>query len=282
MGRNTRLLAFVHIEKTAGMTLNYILRRNFFPCYMGVRPFSANSNMKFTAKDLNKALTINPFLRCISGHSISAVEDLGEVRQNIDYITLLRQPVKRYLSYFHYTVRVLGRYNTLDHYLQSEDMANFQTKKIAGCADVTLAKEILKERFLLVGITKEFDAFLLQLQQRLQLRLFDPLYVQRNVTAQRLKMAIPKPTEHEKAVAEERNKLDMELYDFVREHILPKQRREYGPMYDKDLERLKRQVATRRPRMLKSYADYALRMMYYNPMIGALRVCGGLPYKGSY
>ncbi|MFC1738962.1 hypothetical protein ACFL1G_07945 [Planctomycetota bacterium] len=282
MGKNRKLLCFVHIEKTAGVTLDYVLRRNFFPCYMDVRPFSAKSNMRFTAKDLQKALTINPFLRCISGHSISAVEDLGEVRRNIDYITLLRQPVKRYLSYFDYTVRVLGRENTFDNYLQNEDMANFQTKKIAGCADVTLAKEILKEHFLLVGIVKEFDAFLLQLRQQLQPRPFDPLYVRRNVTAQCLKMAIPKPTDHKKAAAEERNKLDMELYDFVREHILPKQRREYGPRYDKDLERLKLQVATWRPRMLKSYADYALRKLYYDPMIGVLRLCAGLPYKGSY
>lgn len=282
MEKNRRLLAFVHIEKTAGITLDYVLRRNFFPRYMDVRPFSAKSNKRFTVKDLQKALAINPFLRCISGHSVSPVKDLGEARRNIDYITLLREPVKRYLSYFHYTVRVLGRENTFDHYLQSEDMANFQTKKIAGCADVTLAKRILNDRFLLVGIAEEFDAFLLLLRQRLQPRPFDPLYVRRNVTAQRLQMAIPKATDHEKAAAEERNKLDMELYDFVLRHILPKQRREYGPMYDKNLEKLKRQVAARRPRMLKSYGDYALRKLYYDPMIGVLRVCAGLPYKGSY
>ena len=280
--RNTKLLAFVHIEKAAGTTLNHILRRNFFPGYMDVRPFSTKSNRRFTARDLRKALAINPFLRCISGHSVSPVEDLGEGRRNIDYITLLRNPVKRYFSCFYYRVRILGRENAFEHYLQSEDMANFQTKKIAGCANVDLAKEILKERFLLVGIAEEFNPFLLLLQHKLRPRPFDPLYIRQNVTAQRFQTEMPKATDDEKAAAVEKNQLDMELFDFVRSHILPRQRREYGSMYDNNLEKLKRQVATQRPRMLKSYADYAIRKLYDDPLIGVLRVCARLPYKGSY
>lgn len=280
--RNTKLLAFLHIEKAAGTTLNHILRRNFFPSYMDVRPFSRKSNRRFTAKDLHKALAINPFLYCISGHSISPTEDLGVTRRDIDYITLLRNPVKRYISCFHYTLRVLGRENTFDRYLHSEDTANCQTKKIAGCANVDLAKEILKERFLLVGIAEEFDAFLLLLQHRLRPRPFVPLYIRQNITADHFQPDIPKATDEEKAAAEERNQLDMELFDFVRSDILPRQRREYGSTYDNNLEEFKRQMATQKPRMLKSYADYALRKLYYDPLIGALRLCTGLPYKGSY
>ncbi|MHA1381409.1 MAG: hypothetical protein ACTSRG_23830 [Candidatus Helarchaeota archaeon] len=82
------LLAFAHIEHTAGLTLRHILRRNFFMSCFDARPFSKDSQGIFSDYDFKKALNLNPFIRCICGHSVKVHSDLSINFPGIKFMAL--------------------------------------------------------------------------------------------------------------------------------------------------------------------------------------------------
>src|SRR5688572_9379809 len=171
-----RFIAFVHIEKAAGTTFIHILRRNFFLRYLDVRPYSPISNGIFTARDLELSLRVNPCLYAFGGHAVRPLGDLCVDFPNIRFVTILRDPVRRYISQYLYGNAVLKLNLTFDQFLSDERTHNFQVRKIAGQADLALAKRVLDERFLTVGLLEKFDQFLSRLSARLHPELFNCVY----------------------------------------------------------------------------------------------------------
>jgi hypothetical protein len=288
MARPKSLLAFVHLHKTAGTTLNHILRRNFFMRYLDVRPLTKCSNGVFRAYDLKKTLRINPAIRCISGHSVKAFSDLESMVPDIKYITLLRDPIKRCVSDYLfglYFKKIEEKDRPFKVYLAEQRTRDYQTKAIAGNTDLAAAKEILTRRFWIVGITEDFDEFLIQLRKKLELVKFDPLYTRQNVASnkkiRRKETAEQLLKKHRDEIVE-MNRLDMKLYEYVQKEILPKQRAKYGPELQKAVADFKLLLQRRKPRMMRSYLDYAVRKFYYDPIIGLIRKMNGLPYKGTF
>jgi len=64
------MLAFVHIEKSAGTSLTNILRRNYFLECCDIRPLSVNSNGVFKFIDFREFKKYNQRLKCIAGHAV--------------------------------------------------------------------------------------------------------------------------------------------------------------------------------------------------------------------
>lgn len=275
------MLAFVHIEKAAGTTLNHILRRNFFLRYIDVRPLTQERLGVLTARDLRMYLRVNPFLSCISGHAVKPYSDLAVALPDIRYITLIRDPTKRYVSQFLYWNRHLKKNISFPEFLAHEPTWNFQAKKFVGAADLESAKEMLKTRFLVVGIVEEFNEFLVLLQHKLHPLDFDPSYVAKNA-------AVDSGGQVNEIIAQygdqirANNRVDMQLYDFVCHELLPRQRSEYGPNLTEHVQELSKKNAAVPHRTLKPYLDYALRKAYYEPITGLLRRAHGLPGRGSY
>ena len=150
------------------------------------------------------------------------------------YITLLRRPVERVLSFYYYAR------STPDHYLYSQlanerldlktvlareltpELYNGQTRQLAGDewedpqrvvtrAALERAQANLAH-FRVVGLLEEFDASLLLLRRAFDWHL--PFYVKENVTNE-------KPDEivldaETRGLIEEANRLDLELYDYAR------------------------------------------------------------------
>ena len=274
-----KLLAFVHIEKAAGTTLNYLLRRNFFFRFIDVRPLHQKSKKIFRPEDLRTYLRINPLLRAISGHSVQPWTGLDQIYPGIEYVTVLRDPVKRYVSQFRYLVSIGNKPNDFQRFLSEDEFTNYQTKKLTGTEDLEAAKEMLATRMLEVGIVEEFDAFLLRLSKSLRPWHFDPRYRKRNITK-------PEKTKHFNLSRYqddvlERNRLDIELYDFVRTTLIPQLNQRYGASLEADLETF-RQANQRVQDGFRLYADYALRKAYYEPISNTIRRRNGLPAQGSY
>jgi hypothetical protein len=276
------LLAFVHIEKAAGTTLIYLLRRNYLMQYLDVRPLHARSNGMFTAEDLRTCLRINPFLRCIGGHAVKPFADLERIVADIRYVTLLRDPVQRYLSQYRYWTTALRMNWTFERFLDHEPSHNFQTRKLAGSDDVAEAKRILAERLFVAGVAERFDEFLVTLQGRLRPSEFDATYVRRNVASIDSRSPASEHLERYSDRIRSNNALDLELYRHVVEERLPRQRSEYGTGFEAALQRLRTANAGHDrldPRLL---LDAVCRKAYYEPVTGILRRLRGMPMSGSY
>ncbi|WP_320041118.1 sulfotransferase family 2 domain-containing protein [uncultured Desulfobacter sp.] len=277
--KDKTVFAFVHIEKAAGTTLNHILRNNFFPNYIDVRPLKNESTRIFKNDDLNVYMKINPCLKCISGHSIIP-ENLFVDNIKIKYFTVLRNPVHRYVSQFLHLVKIKSIKNDFEFFLSHSHFNNYQTKKIAGKEDLDSAKSILSNKMIEVGAVEEFDSFLLRLKKSLHPIKFDPTYTKKNITGSNAAKA-SLFDEYENEILH-RNELDIKLYNYVLNQLIPERNNQYGQTVLKtDLERFRRDNVHTKTHV-KNYADYIIRKVYYEPITGLIRKKSGMPAKGSY
>jgi len=212
--KNKKIIAFVHIEKAAGSSLISILRYNFPLTHCEVKPLSKDSSHVFSSSDMKKILNINPWVKSISGHSITPFSDLKIAYPNIRYITLLRDPVNRYISHYLYWVDVMGYKGNFRNFMDSEKHWNFQVKKIAGVEDIGAAKKIIDKEFLLVGIVEEFDEFLLLLKRKIPNRQFKLVsyHLNKGRKSPINKHVMEKLNQYLPEIRE-RNTLDIELYN---------------------------------------------------------------------
>tara|TARA_R110002072_G_scaffold19747_3_gene72814 strand:+ start:6618 stop:7487 length:870 start_codon:yes stop_codon:yes gene_type:complete len=280
LNKNKKITAFVHIEKAAGTTLNHILRHNFFLRYIDVRPFFKESKGLFLPKDLEVAKRVLPGLSCISGHSVTASSALYDLHPNIQFVTMLRDPIKRYISQYQHRVEQKGLRLNFEEFLDIEEYKDFQTKKYAGENNLEKAKEILTNRFLLVGYLEAYDEFLVLLKKVLNNINFNPNYSHRNRTKNQSAMKDFADIHIERVI--ENNANDIALYKYVTEELYPNYIAEYGVNFEKDFEEFKTNLQTNKPPIVKRYIDYILRIVYIKPVTGIIRLANGKPYNGSY
>jgi len=285
--KNTKkILAFVHIEKAAGTTLIHLLRANFFLNHCDVAPLSIKSSGVFNSKDLLTFFRLNPALRSMAGHAIQPLSDLEKVAPNIRYITLLRDPVQRYLSNFQYAVEKQGRDVSFENFLKQEWYQNFQTKKLAGSENVEVAKRMLREKFFAIGLMEQFDEFLILLKRKLEPFIFRIGYKSLNIgnRTSRLRKDINKKIHKYREIILQNNAIDMELYNFAKKVIIPKEKEAYGKDFEADVRRYKKIQENQGgfDKEWRRYADYLYRKLYLSPLVGYIRARNGLPPKGSY
>ncbi len=272
--------AFVHLQKAAGTTLVHLLRINFFMQYCDVRVLSQNSKGVFQAEDFKKLLKINPFVKFIGGHVVKSYGSFADEYPNTKFITILRDPLKRYISQFLYKVENRGHQLTFNEFLDWEYAYNQQTKQLVGTENVEEAKKMLKNKFSVVGTVDEFDEFLILLKKAVSPHKFSPNYKLQNVGKESslLKKKVMKDFEKHKERIINQNCLDIELYNFVKFELLPKQKKEYGQSFEKDVRDFKQQKKEFRHEFFR-YVDYGVRKFYYNPIFKCQRRSEGLnPY----
>ncbi len=278
------LLAFIHIEKAAGTTLLYLLRRNYLGRYLDVRPYARREpSGVFTAADLRIALRVNPFLRAIGGHAVTPCSDLASASPHpIRYVTLLRDPVTRYLSQYRYWNRVMDKGWTFERFLDHEPSFDLQTRKLSGGRDPQAALDVLRDQCALVGTVEGLDEFLLQLAAISALP-FDPHYRARN-TGEADRAEGDRLLQRFGPEIAARNEADQRLYEQVNAQLLPAQRAAYpGDLEAALLAFRARQASARAPSLdVRLLLDGALRKGWYEPLTGLVRRRGGLPARGSY
>jgi hypothetical protein len=240
-----------------------------------------DSEKLFTQRDMQITRRINPFVACIGGHSVKPYIDFGGAELDVAYITLLRDPVQRYLSQYNYWVKKLGKEISFSEYLELPWPQNFQTKKIAGKEDVDLAKEYLADRFFLVGLVERFDEFLLALQRKLRPHAFDPRYETKNVLSSSTRPPVVLDDRVRDAVVA-RNRLDIELYDFAKNELVPKYAHEAAGYDHADSESPPLTDGLPAKAKMYSYLDAGFRKIYLEPVTGLIRRYNGKPMKGSY
>jgi hypothetical protein len=213
-----RALIFVHIPKSGGMTLAAILQRHFEPPAIHGHPWSDHREIDLGDRDASR-------IRLLHGHVPYGSHELLSVPG--DYITMLRDPVDRFVSLFYFirsreqhelhpeaTSMSLGEFaEAFEHHSR-----NHQTRLLSGALDdfspatLEIAKRNLDERFSWVGLTDRFDESLLLLRRRFGWH--DVWYRPVNVTPGRRPTASIEP-----AVADrlrELNALDVALVEHAR------------------------------------------------------------------
>ena len=265
------MLAFVHIHKTAGTTLNWILRSSFGLHHFDVEPWSTTSEY-FSADDFRRLARWTPSVASLAGHKVRAYGDLHEAAPDVRYYTFLREPVTRMASLYQHGVQKGGLTQSPEEWL--EGRRNGQTVRIAGRDDLDEAIRMLEKRFFFVGDVAHFDESLVLLKRRSEDPRFKLSRQVRNVArTDRQKKAIFDDKRLVELIRESTDN-DRKLYEYVTQELYPRQRREYGAALESDVEafRTSPEQNTINARLL---ANFAMRRVLYRPTLGAVRFLRG-------
>jgi hypothetical protein len=245
--RSVPTYIFLHIPKTAGMTIRQIIERNYrrsdryliplppaafergpgnaggVPSEVSRPGPSADTEIRNLARlpdDRKRGI------RIVYGHTVFGVHEA--LPGPHAYITMLREPVSRVLStYYHLRRRKdlwlhdVAMLLTLDEYAHGrlvQENGNMQTRILGGELDrpgggteetLEQAKRNIEDHFVAAGLTERFDETLLLWGKVLGWRKVH--YVSRNVARD----GRERPSSEVIRAIEDANALDAELYRFV-------------------------------------------------------------------
>lgn len=223
-----KCIFFLHIPKTAGRTLNNYLSQ----IYDEDSRFISRGLVDLVRFTVRKKEDVKD-IKLVSGHFPFGYHK--PLFTDYTYITLLREPVNRIISFYYYTKRspqekdylfINDNNVDIEEYILSrrtKENDNGMVRKISGegtrtaygkCTGDMLKKAILniETHFSVVGLQERFDDTIKLLQ-----RFFNwpniP-YESQNITENRLdKLSLSRKTIN---IIKEHNALDMELYEYAR------------------------------------------------------------------
>ena len=212
------IVAFVHIQKTAGTSMKFILKNSFGSGHCDVNAVDSTAGAPFGQEDLKFVRRICPWLRSVSGHEI--IEPTRHLGERVMPYTMLRDPVARMISHFQ-DKKVRGHKPIeLDDFLRDTDNHNFQVRKIAGEPDLQKACDLLAQRYFFVGLTERFDLSMKVFQSLFPYPVNRRYRVQHIAKDNRIRQGIESnPESIERMV--EANQLDAGLYSFVDKQLFP-------------------------------------------------------------
>ena len=216
------ILVFTHIPRTAGMTLISVLRSVYGIGHCRATQFhrpAPDELRVYTGADLRLDMRFYPWLRAISGHAVKPFLDYGEVEPRLTWITMLRDPVDRFLSHYRYYCNRRRISPTFEEWCaeRGERAANLQVRWLAGTVDLAAAKEVLARRFACVGDQADFDTSLATFAACLGEPRF-PTSVGWTINA-----TASGSDALDRDLAAGFNQLDIELYEHFRSQIWPRQ-----------------------------------------------------------
>lgn len=223
------LLVFVHINKTAGTTLRFILRSSYGARHCDVEPWhGAWTDPPFSTPDLKRVRKLYPRLASIAGHRVSGYVDLEEPGTDFRYLTFLREPVALCASRFQYQLDYRKKQNLeFEAWIEKDWVRNAQTQRIGGTTDARDAIGVIHRKAMFVGLTERFDESVVLLQA-LRAPDLDIAYAPENV-AKRSDVAnrlLADPGTRRMIV--DANEADLELYEHVVREVYPAQQAAYG------------------------------------------------------
>lgn len=258
------LLIFLHIPKNAGTTLVHVIRRQYPKqsvfWFSYDRPELVAKFEKMDEKERGELL-------CLGGHIPFGIhEEFKDIP--VTYITMLRDPVARFISEYGQLSRVLQsgnwrsgswrppieRLKSLGDYLDYRIETNameVQTRFIGGYAlppgtqrqfeplpedALQRAKDNLRKHFLVTGITQRFDESLLLMKRRLGWK--SHIFYARQNTAPQVASYSDIPTELLERIIEH-TRIDAELVCFA-EELLDEAIAAEGDDFQKELGKLHR------------------------------------------
>jgi len=238
------VVIFLHIPKTAGTTLLKIINQNYDKrSVCSIYPKPGEKTLEIF-KSLSEARKRK--IMFLSGHFLFGIHELLPFPST--YITFLRDPVDRVISFYHFILRnpkhylhnkVKSRKMGLEEFIQSNitnETFNEQTALIAGSKKgvnrLEIAKENIRNNFSFIGFTEMFDESLMLLKRTLGWG--NVFYTRENVARNRpVKERISGGTAK---LIEEKNMRDIELYKYAR-GLFEEKIREQGTTFTEEITR---------------------------------------------
>jgi len=241
-GEDAQTLIFLHLPKTAGVSLNAVLERNYGRRRCFVLPAGREAPLEaFSTLPLSARLRY----KVVSGHRIWGIDRF--TRSPSAYLTLLRDPRARAISQYLHVRRnadhfdhefVLSRNLGVGDYIASGVNArldNCQTRDIAGDMSTPFgesasdlletAKANLDQRFSSVGLTEQFDESLLLFAARWGWK--DLRYLKLNTRRAAEEVSL---SDQDEKVIERYTELDEALYEYAKDRF----RRELAQFQEDD------------------------------------------------
>lgn len=233
-----RLLVHVHISRTGGSTLNHILRSSFGTRHCPVEPWGSRwGDEPFTLDDLRKLRRLYPNLKSIAGHRLYGYVDLGEEGQPAAYFAMVRDPVRACASRFQHKVENTNKgFEEFESWIEKDWVRNRHVRAIVGSEDVDAAIALIHEKRIFMGLTERYDESVVLLQ-RLVAPELDISYRPVNVAGKRSVSERLLSDRRHRAMIEEAQSADLELYRYVKEELWPAYVGAYGDSFADDVRR---------------------------------------------
>ena len=160
--KNNIEIVSLHIPKTAGTSFRYILKEQFKRKEVARLDIYPSGAIQLNEKDF-KGTILNEKIRVIQGHyTYNAINEHFLLHDNLHFITWLRDPVERVLSYYYFLKRIIADRlkelpnenlmnrmgKTLSEFVQFEENKNVMSKFLIG-ADLS--------NFTFVGFQSDFE-----------------------------------------------------------------------------------------------------------------------------
>ncbi len=229
------MLAYIHIQKTAGQTVRAILRKNFGTRHCDLPVDSSRINSRAIAW----IRRCYPELEVLSGHAVVPGGVL-ELYENARVFTVLREPVARAISHYQFNNRRLTDPEPLAEWVSGN--TNRQVRALAGEENLDKAIEFLETRVGFTGLTEQFDESLILFRKWVNHDQFDIGYAPVNIASKNEIRQKIISSESQFALIQESNQLDTRLYEYVKSEIYPRQQREFGPGLAEETARFKRSL----------------------------------------
>lgn len=274
--RSNDIITFCHIPKTAGTTLQMLLRRHFGRLHLDVAGGTVYSHV-LLARDLR----LNPKVRSLAGHPLRPFADYGDYADRLLWYTFLREPVARCISHYQHAVEKHQAKRSFRDWMRDTENWNWHVRFLSGGQDLSAARQILEERMRFVGLTERFDESLLLLRERLELRDFAVAYGRPRNTARtgEVRRRVQASFDEYRDEVTEHNLLDLELYDHVTKELYPRQVKAYGQQrLEADLETKFSPRRSTLSERFRYYESAVFRKLYYLPMV---RFGKGLGRRGD-
>jgi hypothetical protein len=237
------MLAFVHIAKTGGRSIEWMLRSAFGAAHCEaddwgpppVDPLAVKVVVpKWGPADLKRLRRIWPGLRCVSGHPITLWAGLEKADPGLRYFAFMRDPVRRGAS--HYAFQLDNDRHPLpwERWVEWPVHHNHQTKMLSRVADPGDAIRRIRATGTFIGLTDRFDESLV-LFEKLFIPGLDIAYVRRNTAVRKGPAAELLADPEKRAILERMYAADRDVHQWVKSELYPEYVRAYGPRLAEDV-----------------------------------------------
>lgn len=230
------LVAFLHIAKTGGRSVETMLRSSLgvrychaIPWRRPLRPGEEGRPLAvatYDQDDFRRLRRLWPPLDGIGGHAVTLWSGLHEVRP-VRYFAFLREPLPRMASHYQFHRETVPAPLDLDGWSAWHEPRDLQVKYFDRDGDPRAAIAAIERHGAFVGLLERFDESLLMLRKLVDPRL-NPAYRRENTAgSNRLaKELLADPAARARLQAMVAG--EEELYAWVRDELFPRQVEAYG------------------------------------------------------